>query len=972
MLVTVLVATAPTGWLPQLANAVIREYLRARELSAIQVRVERLSPWHLQAAVQAGTNAPFSQVKRVALHFSPAGLYHSRLERVELSDGVLPFRATTNGLVCCGLPQDLARLRPGPSPLQEEEDVPPRAWQVGTILLDRITLRLLPPASQAAAEPYDLCLQATALAGPEETRIMVADFGRVGSLANGALRPETGDGWLVLTLPESQVQEWLRVAQWFVREPRWQGRDLCVGNGGATILFRMEQWRPALCQADFSLRGAARLEEVNLAGDLRVHGVARWLPEDEGRPTISAQAELGVRMASAPGVAWADDREQPARAAVTLQVTPQRAEWQCQVAARANLSHEAVRACLPQIAGVYDEALGVRLDGTFASPDWQIWNGAATAMLLDTPAGWAPRDEAWQVQNLLVQATAFVTNSMLAAVRGQLEGRWAAGLGAIATGSVSAALVAVPPFAEAHLDATMRVESVTLPSGGLVWGDGQPWQAAMAAALRRTPAGVTVEDAQLTMAPTPLVWQSGTGEELRAVLTATGSGGYSNLTQGQVGLCLTAVTWRAVDLTGGAASVSLRATMSPTAAAAPVPLAPRLELAVSDGWLRDANEVMQLDGLQLRVPLAYVSRGLQAAGAPLLAWDRLACRGLSITPEGFALTTTAQSVLAHLQVGVKELGVPASAQVCASWSNAWNVQTVVEIPATILADTEGVRGLVRQWTGQALSLTGQVAATAAVTLAAGKAPVVRLQAAVTNLDVSGLAEPWQVAGIAAQVVLDGPRGWRTPQGQVLSFRSAKKGNLRAEDARVQWQFRREAFLVEQADLQWCRGALHVYGVTYNIHNPDLNCVLYADKIHLGSLMAQTKALQGTGDANLFGRIPVRIQNGKLRLLESYLHTSPGEAGVLKLADDRLVDAALPEGSLNAGVRDKLRSALQNLNLSVFRVQLSGSGTNAVLGMHITGRPAEDDRAQPIELNVNFHCDLDQLLDYGEGLMNLLP
>ncbi len=971
MLVAVLVTTAPTGWLPRLANALIREYLRVRELSAIQVRVERLTPWHLQAAVQLGTNAPFSHVNRVAVHFSPSGLYHARIERVELSDGLLQFCATTNGLRCCGLPPDLARLRPGPSPLQDDDEaVSPRTWQVGTILLDRLTLRLLPP--DRLAEPYDLCLQAAALAGPEEVRIMLADFGRVGTLANGALRPETGDGWLVMTLPESQVQEWLRVAQWYVSDPRWQGRDLCVGNGGATILIRMEAWRPALCQIDFSLRAATRLEAINLAGDVRVHGIARWKPEDEGRPTLNAQADLCVRMASAPGVAWADDRELPAQAAVSVQVTPHRAQWDCQVAARALLSHEAVRACLPQVAGVYDESLGVRLDATFATPDWQIWNGAATAMLLDTPAGWAPRDASWRVQDLLVQATAYVTNSALAAVRGQLDGRWSTALGTTATGRFCSALVAVPPFTVAHLTSTVRVESVTLPMGTLAWDDAQPLQAAVAAVLRRSAAGVSVDDVQIALAPTPLSWQSGAGEELRAVLSANGSGGYDKLAQWQLGVALTGLTARAADFTGGASSVSLRAELAPVDPATTSTLTPRVLVAVSDGWLHTADESVQLDGLQLRVPLAYAAARLQADGEPQLSWNRLACSGLSLTPEGFALTTSPQSVETHVQVGAKELGLHARAQVGASWSNAWQLQAGAELPATVLSDSDALRGLLRQWTGQALSVTGEVAAAATLNMAAGKAPAVHLQLAITNLNVGDPADQWQVAGLATHVALDGPRAWRTPQGQVLSFQSAKKGSLRADGGRLQWQFRREAFLVEQADLQWCRGALHVYGVTYNIHNPDMNCVLYADKIHLGSLMAQTKAVRGTGEANLFGRIPLNLQNGKLRLTESYLHTTPGEAGVLQVQDDRLVDAALPQGSIYAGVREKLRSAMQNLTLSVFRVQLSGSGTNAVLGVHIAGRPAEDDSAQPIELNVNFHCDMDQLLDEGEGLMNLLP
>jgi hypothetical protein len=974
LLLALLLGSAPVGWLPYLANALVRKYLDVRDLPDIRVRVERLSPWQLQAALQLGTNAPASHLNRLTVRFSPSGLYHRRIDRVELSDGLLQFQADSNGLVCCGVPQDLERLRLARSPLadDEEETTTRHPWQVGSIVLDRLTLRLLPPENRRAAEPYDLCLQAAAIAGPEELRILMADYGRTGTQGNGALRPETGDGWFVVTLPESQVQEWLRVAQWYISDPRGQGRDLCAGNGGGTFLLRLEQWRPALFQVDLSLRAATRWEALHLTGDLRVHGLARWLPEDEGRPTLEAQADLRVRMASAAGIAVADDRELPAQASVAVQAFPHRAEWDCRLSARLQLSHEAVRACLPSIAERYHEALGVRLDGALTTPDWQLWNGSATAMLLDAPAGWGARDGAWRVQDLLAQATAYVTNSMLAAVRAEATARWSAEQSAAVTGRVRVAVVTVPPFDQAQLAATVRVDHVALPAGTLGWDPEHPPQASLEASLRRTPQGVAVAPVQLSVCDTPLQWISGTGEELRGVLAAGGSAAFGSSARWQAQVCLTGVQVRAEDFTGGVESLCLRLRELPVEPGRDFPAGTLAQVTLSNGWLRTTDDSVQLDGLRLAVPLSATAHGVQSAGAPALAWDRLSCEGLFVSPESLALTTGVQAVSAYLQVGVPQLGLHPRVAVKAAWSNTWVVQANAELPAAIVADDEGVRTLLQRWTGAELSLTGQVAATAALTLAAGKPPALRLQAAVTNLDVGGLADPWQVSGIAATVALDGPRGWRTPQGQVLSFRSAKKGSLVTQEGRVQWQYRRDAFLVEQADLQWCRGALHAYGVTYNIHNPDFNCVLYADKIHLGDMMAQTRTIRGSGEANLFGRIPLSVQNGMLRVTESYLHTSPGEEGVLKVNDERLMDTALPMGSMLEGVREKLRDGLRNLKLSVFRVGLSGSGTNAVLRVSIAGRPAEDNGAPPLELNVNVHGALHEFLDYGQMLIRQEP
>ena len=131
VLLAAITATAPTGWLPRLANALLREYLRVRDLSAIQVRVERLTPWNLRAALRIGTNEPVSRIDRLDVRYSPGGLWHARIEHMAIDGGLLQFRAGTHGAALCGLPPDWSmRLRPGASPVDDEETVP-QLWQAG-------------------------------------------------------------------------------------------------------------------------------------------------------------------------------------------------------------------------------------------------------------------------------------------------------------------------------------------------------------------------------------------------------------------------------------------------------------------------------------------------------------------------------------------------------------------------------------------------------------------------------------------------------------------------------------------------------------------------------------------------------------------------------------------------------------------------------------------------------------------------
>jgi len=537
VLLVAISATAPTGWLPRLTNALIHEYLRVRDLSAIQVRVDRLTPWNLRAAIQLGTNAPVSQIDRIDVRYSPGGLWHARLDRVEIDGGLLQFCVGSNGLALCGLPPDLDRLRPGASPVADEDAVP-QLWQVEKMLLDNVTLRLLPPETNGLAsnggassaspswhrgvppssatfgpQPFDICLHASAVADKQgETRFVLADYGRAGLLANGAVRLDTGDGWIVAVLPESDVQEWLRVAQWYAHDPRFQGSGLCAGNGGVTFLARMEQWRPALAQGDLSLRAATLLDDLSLTYDLRVHGVAQWEEADSLRPTISANADLGVRMASYKTVAWSDDRELPAHVSIALKLTPQRTEWECQAAARAVLSHEAAQACLPEGTVRVTEAPRLQLDGVFTSPDLASWAGAVEATAFVSQPRLPAGGMTFACSDLVVHATASIKNSQPAGVRGWVDtsGLTAAGSGVACAGEVDMACESHAPFDQAALTVTVRVAALTLPAGEVIFDNDEPVQATVAASLQRCPdGGLEIRSARLEMAP----WQATVGND---------------------------------------------------------------------------------------------------------------------------------------------------------------------------------------------------------------------------------------------------------------------------------------------------------------------------------------------------------------------------------------------------------------------------------------------------------------------------
>jgi hypothetical protein len=235
------------------------------------------------------------------------------------------------------------------------------------------------------------------------------------------------------------------------------------------------------------------------------------------------------------------------------------------------------------------------------------------------------------------------------------------------------------------------------------------------------------------------------------------------------------------------------------------------------------------------------------------------------------------------------------------------------------------------------------------------------------LNIGCPEKKWQVTGLSAGFSAEGPRAWRTPQGQALTFQSARSGDFVFDSGALRWQFRREELLLEQADINWCGGSLHAFGVPYDPRERRTETVLYAERIELGRLLAQTRVLQGSGEGRLFGRVPVKLDNRRVELSESCLYSMPGESGLLQLSNTTPLDLAMAQGSVDAETRRKVTAALRNMQYTLFRLDLSGGGAHATLGVQIDGREAGKSAADPVRLNVNLLGSMNDIFNFGEDV-----
>lgn len=218
---------------------------------------------------------------------------------------------------------------------------------------------------------------------------------------------------------------------------------------------------------------------------------------------------------------------------------------------------------------------------------------------------------------------------------------------------------------------------------------------------------------------------------------------------------------------------------------------------------------------------------------------------------------------------------------------------------------------------------------------------------------------------ALSLEADSPGGcWRLLPVEGV-FERAVLAGIGIDGGRVRGRIDADELLVERAEFGWCGGTLRMYAVRADRREPDVDFVLYAEQLDAGALLALIKPLHGTATGRLYGRIPLRVQQGKVRLSEGFLYALPGETGRLQLDDTPFLRDYLARTGLPATVQQKMIATLADLNYDVFRVDLSApSAREARLVLKLAGKAAHDERLPPVELDIRINGPLEALLNFG--------
>jgi hypothetical protein len=148
---------------------------------------------------------------------------------------------------------------------------------------------------------------------------------------------------------------------------------------------------------------------------------------------------------------------------------------------------------------------------------------------------------------------------------------------------------------------------------------------------------------------------------------------------------------------------------------------------------------------------------------------------------------------------------------------------------------------------------------------------------------SGRAE---VRGVTADVPFEAGVIFRTIESPFVSFTEAKAGNVRFDRGRVDFQVTRRGIFVDRAEVGWCKGSLNAYSVNWEFARPRDEFVVYADRIDLGEALMMIMPFKGRMEGVLYGRFPVGIDAGHVRLAPGFLYSLPGQGGSLRLEGQR--------------------------------------------------------------------------------------
>ena len=227
--------------------------------------------------------------------------------------------------------------------------------------------------------------------------------------------------------------------------------------------------------------------------------------------------------------------------------------------------------------------------------------------------------------------------------------------------------------------------------------------------------------------------------------------------------------------------------------------------------------------------------------------------------------------------------------------------------------------------------------------------------------------------------------FRSDPAQVLTFDRLRAANIEMTDGVVAFQVEPGGVtLVERARFAWCGG--HVESRAFRVvpGRDEYDVTLYCSGLRLSELLGQLGLARARGDSTLSGELPVVWKDGQLSFHQGFLHSTPGEGGVIQVEGLDTLVASIPEGTTERAQIELARAAMQDFEYKWVRLRADTVGRDLLMRLSVDGKPAnmlpfvyrkdfggfvkiegdiQGSNFQGLRLDVNFSLPLDRILLY---------
>lgn len=250
-----------------------------------------------------------------------------------------------------------------------------------------------------------------------------------------------------------------------------------------------------------------------------------------------------------------------------------------------------------------------------------------------------------------------------------------------------------------------------------------------------------------------------------------------------------------------------------------------------------------------------------------------------------------------------------------------------------------------------------------------------------------------VEGINAGLFLPDLLALESAPKQPLTVTRASIGEISLQDVSIDYQIESlESLLIEKCSFGWCDGKVYAQAMRISPGVDEYDVMLYCDRLKLTKLLEQFGAAYAKGEGTLNGRIPLSVKNGKLRIDDGFLFSTPGDGGTIQITDTEKLTVGIPRDAPQFAQIELAREALKDFDYQWAKLHLTSEGEDLLLKLQVDGKPAsplpfvykkelggfarvepgeQGSHFQGIHLDVNFRLPIDTLIRYGKKIGDML-